>query len=915
MRLKSYFYYIVLLLFFVSQKTIAQDAVSLNDSTSLSLNENAAVSSESISDSTAVNKKSNAIDAPVNANAKDSMVMNLRGGNKMYLYGEGTVTYGNMELQAEFIEVDADSSLIYATFGTDSIGDEFGYPIFQEGESSYEMKKVNYNFKTERMFISNVITPQGEGFLTAARTKKTEDDILYMEDMCYTTCDEHDHPHFALRMKRGKVEPGKRATFGPAYLEVEDVPLPIALPFGFFPFTSDYSSGIIMPSYGDELTRGFSLRDGGYYFAFNDYVDLALTGEIYTKGSWGLNARSSYNKRYKFSGGVNASYIVTKQEDPNDPDLKTTQKDFKITWSHAQDAKFNPFITFSSSVDFSTSSFNRNKVDAIYSYDDYSKNTKASRVSWSYRHPEKPFSLSANFSVDQQSRDTTLSMTLPNLTFTVREFYPFKRKVQIGNQKWYEKIRMSYTATLGNSISNVKEYDFFQKNVIKDWKNGVQHKIPVSASFNLMKYITVSPSVNYTERWYTTRVDKTYDPEAEKWAISDTTYGFYRLYDYSASVSASTKLYGMYKPLSLFGSWTKGVVIRHVLTPSVSFSGSPDFGDPKYGYYRYAGSPDTPNRPYYSPFEGQLYGVPGRGSSGTLNFSLENNLEMKVPIAGTDSTKKISLIDNLRLGMNYNFLKDSMNWSDLNAAIRLKFGKSFTLNLQGAFETYTFSEDGTRINVPRWKAGKGIGRLKSTGTSFSYTLSNESLKRLFARKGSDPNSESFSKDQLSPGDDALEQEEEEISTGPPQRAQSIRQKKKSEGEYDDDGYLLLSIPWSLNFNYSLSLTTDMSRSAFNPVKREYPYRVSQILGISGNISPTKAWSFSFNTSYNFDEKKFATMQCSLSRKMHCWTMTASMIPIGPYQSYSFTIAVSSSMLQDLKYQQSSSSRDALNWGR
>ncbi|MDL2322814.1 LPS-assembly protein LptD [Bacteroidales bacterium OttesenSCG-928-A17] len=898
---------------------MAQDAVSLNDSTVLSLDENIVEETELVQDSTLVSeeeKKSNAIDVPVYANAKDSMILVLKGKNRMYLYGEADVKSGDMELQAEYIELDADSSIVYATFALDSVGDEFGYPIFQQGESQYEMKKVNYNFKTKRTFITDVITQQGEGFMTAKRTKKTENDILYMEDVSYSTCDEHDDPHFRLRMTRAKVKPGEEAIFGPAYLEVEGIPLPIALPFGFFPFTSDYSSGIIMPSYSDEMTRGFSLRDGGYYFAFNDHVDLALTGEIFTKGSWGLNARSSYNKRYKFSGSINANYIVTKQEDANDPDLKTTQKDFKITWSHSQDAKFNPFITFSSSVDFSTSSFNRNQVDAIYTYEDYSKNTKASRVSWSYRHPEKPFTLSANFSIDQQSKDTTLSMTLPNLTFTVREFYPFKRKVQVGNQKWFEKIRMSYTATLANSISNVKEYEFFQKNVIKDWRNGVQHKIPISASFNMLKYITVSPSINYTERWYSTRVDKTYDPEAERWAISDTTYGFYRLYDYSASVSANTKLYGMYKPWGFFGNWTKGVVIRHVMTPSVSFSGSPDFGNSKYGYYRYAGSPDDPNRPYYSPFEGQVYGVPGRGSSGTLNFSLDNNLEMKVPIAGTDSTRKISLIDNLRFGMNYNFLKDSLNWSDLSASIRLKFGKAFTLNLQGSFETYTFSQDGTRINVPRWKAGKGIGRLKSTGTSFSYTLSNEVLKRLFSGKGSDSNSRDQESTERTSGESPPGLEGEEGGEGaPPQRTQSMRQKKKSDGEYDEDGYLLLTIPWSLNFNYSLSLSTDMSKSAFNPKTREYPYRTTQTLGVSGSITPTKSWVFNFNTSYDFDEKKFATMQCSLSRKMHCWSMTASIIPIGPYQSYSFSIAVNSSMLQDLKYQQSSSSRDAMYWGR
>jgi len=907
-QFKTYLYPVIitLLLFFASKNVAAQDALALNDTTFVSVE--SVPDSVSIANDSIVSPPSNAVDAPILYNAKDSMIMTLSGENMIYLYGEGVVTYKDMELRSEYIEVDADSTIIYATFGLDSIGEEFGYPKFNQGETQYEMKRVNYNFKTEKMFISDVITQQGEGYLTAGTTKKMPDDALFMKDGRYTTCDDHDDPHFYLQMTKGMVRPGKSVVFGPAFLVVEGVPLPIALPFGFFPFSSEYSSGVIMPTYGDEMTRGFSLRNGGYYFAFNDYVDLALTGEIFTKGSWGLNAKSSYNKRYKFSGSLNASYLVTVQEDSNNPDVNTTQKDFKVSWSHMQDSKFNPFITFSSSVDFSTSSFNRNQLDAIYSYEDYSRNTKASRVSWSYRHPNKPFTLSMNMSIDQQSRDTTLSMTLPNLTFTVREFYPFKRKVQIGNQAWYEKIRMSYTATVANSISSVKEYEFFQKNLIKDWKNGVRHSIPISASFNMLKYINVTPSVNYTERWYSSRIDKRYDPQKGNWVLPDTTYGFYRLYDYTGSVSASTKLYGMYKPWSLFGNWTKGVQIRHVLTPSIGFGGHPDFGDPKYGYYRESPQTATGETSYYSPFEGQVYGVPGRGKSGTMNFALENNLEMKAPIAGTDSTRKISLIDNLSLRMGYNFMVDSMNWSDLSAGLRLKFGRAFTLNLQGSFETYTFNEEGTRINVPRWKAGKGFGRLKGTGTSFSYTLNNDVVKRWF-KKGDNSDTPSPENPESN-----VPLDMEDTGDGEQPQRGSLREKKQADDNFDDDGYMFLNIPWSLSFNYSLSLSTNMNRAVFNTKTREYPYQTNQTLGISGSITPTPGWSFNFNTSYDYTISKFAAMQCSLSRKMHCWTMTASIIPIGPYQSYSFTIAVNSSMLQDLKYSQSSSSRDALNWG-
>ncbi|MDR2843093.1 MAG: LPS-assembly protein LptD, partial [Candidatus Symbiothrix sp.] len=397
---------------------------------------------------------------------------------------------------------------------------------------------------------------------------------------------------------------------------------------------------------------------------------------------------------------------------------------------------------------------------------------------------------------------------------------------------------------------------------------------------------------------------------------SDTTYGFYRLYNYSGSVSAQTKLYGMFKPWSMFGEWTKKTIIRHVLTPSVSFTGAPDFGDPKYGYYTdllylHNGEVESVN---YSPYSSNLYGVPGKGRSGSLNFSLDNNLEMKLPVAATDSTRKISLIDQLRLDMGYNFLADSMNWSDLRASIRLKwFGKS-AITLQGVFDTYTYNENGVRINVPRWQAGKGIGRLRSTGTSYSYSLNNETFKKLFSKLSGKKKTDGTTLDENS-------EEEEDTDTSKPSFAEnqdrsggSLRKTKEKDNNYDTDGYYLATVPWNVNLSYSMSLAYDMRREVFNRETREYPYKISQTLGISGNVSPTKNWTLNFNTSYDFDNQKFGYMQCSITRKMHCWSMSASVIPVGPYQSYNFTIAVNSSMLQDLKYTQSSSYWDSMNWG-
>lgn len=894
------FWIIYLLLFLSGQSMLAQDIAS-DTNEEIAPTDSLSAKTDSI--------KSNAIDAPVEYAARDSMIMTLRGSKKLYLFGESSAQYQGLELTANRIEINSDSSLIYATHGLDSIGNEVEYPIYKEGETQYEMKNVWYNFKTKKMRVLDVITQQGEGFVTAALSKKMADDDMFMEDGEYSTCDAP-HKHFYLKMTRAKVRKGKNVVTGPAYLVVEDVPLPIAIPFGFFPFSKDYSSGILMPTYGDEMSRGFSLRDGGYYFAFNDYADLAVTGEIFTKGSWGANAVSRYRKKYKFSGSFNAGYLVTITGDKESQGLPgsdySKKKDFRLTWTHSQDAKANPFYNLSGNVNFSTSSYDRNNLASIYS-DRYSQNQKASSVSWRYKHPNSIFAFSASTQINQMSKDTTLSVTLPTFTVTMSQLYPFKKKEQIGNQQWYEKIYMSYSGLFANSISNVKEYEFAQKSLVKDWRNGIKHDIPVSASFNF-KYITVNPSVSYTESWYTKRIDYRYNYDTHNIAPSDTTYGFYRVFNYSGNLNFNTKLYGMYKPWSIFGSRVKGMQIRHVLTPTVGFSGAPDFSNPSYGMYSKAKyvEDEKVKEILYSPFKDQMWGAPSTGKTGSMNFSLENNVEAKIPIAGTDSTKKVSLIDNLGLRMSYNFLADSLNWSNLSSSIRLKLGKS-NLSLQGTFDTYLYNEQGRNINQTRLAAGKGIGRFMGTSTGYSYTLNNSVIKSWFQR-GEKKETTKTDENQNEDGDS----EAEDTETVEEQKGSLRHNHQESDGNYDSDGYLLLDVPWNLSFNYSLSYAYD--RAHFNKEKREYPYKISQNVGISGNISPTRGWNFNFNTSYDFDYKKFAVMQCTLSREMHCWLMSASIIPIGPYQSYSFTIAVKSSLLSDLKYTQSSNYRDSQYWG-
>ena len=856
--------------------------------------------------------KKQGLDAPVAYQASDSIVMTA--GNWAFLYGDGDVKYQQIQLTAENIEMNMDSSLVYAKFGLDSIGDEFGYPLFKDGDQEYESKTMRYNFGTKKGYITDVITQQGEGYVTAGRTKKMEDDVMNMVGGKYTTCDEHEHPHFYIQMTKAKVRPKKNIVTGPVYLVLEDVPLyPLGLPFCFFPFSSTYSSGIIFPTFGDESARGFFLRDGGYYFALSDYIDLALTGEIYTKGSWGLAARSSYRKRYKYSGNFNASYLVTKLGDKGLPDYSLS-KDMKLQWTHTQDPKANPYLSFSASVNFSTSSYDRNNTQSIYN-SDVTQNTKGSSVNITKRFPNNPFTLSATMNINQRSKDSTISVTLPDLTITMSRIFPFKRKHGVGKDRWYEKISMSYSGTLTNSI-NTKENLLFKSNLIHDWKNAMQHTIPVSATFSLFKYLNISPSFNYKERWYTSKITQAYDEVTQRVAPRDTTYGFYRIYDFNASISASTTLYGFFKPLPFLGN--KVEMIRHRFEPSVSLSAQPDFGSSRFGYYDefvYTGNDGRDVHYVYSPFQHNSYGVPGRGKSGSVNFSIDNNIEMKVR-SDKDSTgfKKISLIDKLSLGMSYNMAADSFQWSDLNVGLRLKLSKNYTLNLNGVFDTYTYdvAENGSvvRKNVPRWKAGKGIGRLRSTGTSFSYTFNNDTFKKWFGgggKESGDADTDTGNNDM-----DDMQADKPLEGAGPEEeKSGRLLGKKKDTGEYDSDGYLLATIPWSLSFNYSMHLAYDYSR--FDPVKKEYKYAITNSLSFNGNIQPTKNWRINFNATYDFDVKKISYMTCNITRDLHCWQMTASFVPVGPYKSYSFSVSVSSSLLKDLKYDKRSNYRDGQKW--
>ena len=850
----------------------------------------------------------NALEAPVDFKAKDSVTFDYIL-NRVNFYGNAEIKYQNLELTSNLITMSVDSSIVHAHGTRDSLGNITTPPTFKQGDDTYEPDDIAYNFKTRKAFIHNVFTEQGEGYMTSNESKRDSSGTMYVAHAKYTTCDAK-HPHFYLALTRAKVRPGKDIVFGPAYLVVEDVPVPLAIPYGFFPFSQSYSSGLIMPTYGDETTRGFYLRDGGYYLAISDRVDLKLLGEIYTKGSWGVSAQSNYKKRYRYSGSVNFSYQNTVEGERNMPDYNVS-KSFKLQWSHRQDAKANPAQSFSASVNFATSSYEQNNLSSRYNPQARSQSTRTSSVSYSRTFADIGLTLAATMNLSQNVRDSSISMTLPSLNISLARFNPFKRKKMVGAERWYEKITMSYTGTISNSI-NTKEDKLLHSNFIKDWKNGMRHQIPINASFSILNYINVTPSVNFSDRMYFYKVKRSWDEEAQKEA-ADTTFGFYNVYDYNVSVSASTKLYGMYVPL--IGK-KKVMAIRHVLTPSVSFSYAPDFGASRYGYYDTYVKTDKDGNVStvsYSPYQGALYGVPGKGMTGSINFDIGNNLEMKLRTSN-DSTKKISLIDELGASMSYNMAAKEKPLSDLNMRIRLKLTKSYTFSLNAQFATYAyeFNENGGVYVGNRTEYSYGrFGRFQGMSQNFSYTLNNKTFKDLWD-KITGKNKEAKEKPDKDDDEDDEEANINESNMDPELTKGQRGARKQGEGGLDEDGYTKFQLPWSISFSYGISMRENTS-AEINPKRMRYPYMLTHTLNFSGNLQIATGWNISWSSGWDFNMHKLSMTTASLSRDLHCFNMSCSMV-IAPYTSYNFTFQANASTLADaLRWKKSSGYTNSIQW--
>ena len=778
----------------------------------------------------------------IDYNADDSVRFSIQE-KKVYLYGNGFVKYLTTELRADYIELDMDKKLAMATGVPDSVGKLKGTPKFKDGGQEFESTELHYNFDTKKCYVTEIITQEGEGYIQGKTTKKMSDSVYCVKHGMYTTCDEHDHPHFGLNMSKAKMIKDKKIFVGFTNLELEGIPLPIFIPFGFFPITKKATSGIIMPTYGEERMRGFNLRGGGYYIYINDYIDMNITGDIYTNGSWGLQYATQYRKRYKFNGNLNFTISKNYVSEKGLPDYQESS-DWSVRWTHTQDGKANPYSSFSASVDMSSANnnyYNANTVDGI------ANQRKQSSISWSKKWPESPFSLSGSFNHSQNSRDSSIAITLPNLSLRMTQIYPFRKKGKSGEMKWYDNIGVSYSAELRNSIQT-KEDKLFKSSFERDWSNGFKHNIPISLQFKIAKDVTFTPSLNYNGYLNLKTIEKIWIPDTSANGgqfITRDVPGLNYSHDYSASgsIGYTPTIYGMF----MFKPGCKVVAIRHMIRPSISASYTPaikPLGNYKKSYF------DGEKEVEYDIHEGLTYrpNTTGGKQSGSISFSLDNNVEMKVrndkDTTGDEEFKKVKLLESFRLSTSYNPFADSMNFSNISISARTKIlNNKVDLNFSGTIDPYAIDTNNVRYNKYHGKLGRLTNATISTNFSFS-------------------------------ADNGQNKEKKNDLVG---------------GFYDD--YMDFDVPWNISISYNFTYS------------RPSPYRsptISQIVNFSGDLSLTPKWKLTFQSGYDIKNKEVTSTSFSVTRDLHCWEMTFNCMPFGQHQSYNFEIHVRSSLLRDLK---------------
>lgn len=801
----------------------------------------------------------NALTDIVDYKAKDSIALNIKE-KTAFLYSKGDVKYQKMALQADAIDVDFNRQTMHASSTTDSAGHVVGRPFFKQDDAEYMADTITFNYNTKKGIICGIITQEGDGYLHGHKIKKMNDSVMFLSSGQYTTCN-YTHPHFAINFSKSKIISGDKLLTGPAYLTIEDVPTPLAIPFAFIPMTHGRSSGILIPSYGWMDSRGYYLRNGGYYFAINDQMDLSLLGEIYTNLSWAAEAKSNYYRRYKYKGNVDFRYGITKEGLEGDPNTYRKYSDFKFHWQHAQDAKANPHSRFSADVNLQSRNYNRNTTNS----NDYFTSTTTSSISYTAQLGNA-FNLAASMRESFNAQTGLMNLKLPSISLNSITFYPLRRKSPNGAYRWYENISMSYGLNAENNITT-QDSAIFSQQTLDRMQYGIQHSIPISGSIKLLKFFNWTNSIAYNERWHWSSIEKRYDSVSNTVSI-DTIQGFKANRDVSFSSSLSTRIYGMFM-------FKRGFVkaIRHVINPSVSFSYRPDFGSDRFGYWKQY----TDNTGYvhrYSIFEQSLYGGPADGKSGIVRFNVGNNLEVKVasPRDTTGETKKITLLENLNLAMSYDLAKDSLNWSDFVISGRTTLFKSLILNYSGTFCPYEIDSEGRKHNKLLIETQHRL--FHRSNSNYSAQLSLNINGNTFKKEGSSKKNE---------GQMIL----------PP-----IMQSPYNENPVLLMGnYVDFSVPWNLSLNYTLSYVNKYVSQLYH-----YQHDVVQTLSITGNFNLTEKWKVVFSTGYDFMNRGMSYTSIDIYRDLHCWEMRFNWVPFGYYKSWNFTINIKASALKDLKYE-------------
>lgn len=845
------------------------DSVSITGDTLLMTGDSLFISADSLSaDSTSLEpEKKSSLEAKVDYKAEDSLRFDIKK-QQMFLFNQGDISYTDINLKANYIEIDFPQNMIYAHGSRDSLDKEIGVPEFTQGNLKFKSKIMNYNYKTKKGYIRRVFTQQDEGYLHGQVVKKMADDITYIKTGSYTTCSNEEHPHFEFRFSKAKVIPDNKVVTGPAYLVIAEVPTPIFIPFGFFPNKSGQRSGIILPTYGESANRGFFLENGGYYWAISQYMDLKILGDIYSRGSWAIKPTFTYVKRYKYNGVLRFGYALNKIGIPESPDYEK-RKDFEFRWVHNQDRKARPNSNFSANVNIVSNTFN--KYNPSSSTEAYLSNTFQSSINYSTSFGGNYY-LNLNFNHSQNTITKEINFSFPQISFSVNQFYPFRKKLRSGKLKWYEQIGLKYNLDLENRY-NTYDSALFQPGWYKDMQNGIRHSVPISGTWRILKYINFTNSLSLRDRMYFSYIHKSYvdsivtaDTTYPGYYKTDTIYGFKNAFDFNFSSSLNTRIYGMFQ---FKGGPLKA--IRHVLTPAVTFSYTPNFGAPGWGYYKEIENDTSATPGTYSIFQGSLYGGPPASQAGIVTFSLSNNLEMKVRNRKDTVTgvKKIVLIDNFVIATSYDISKDSLNWSPITMSGRTSIFKGLNIQYSSRWDPYALDSLGRRTNASEWKVNHRLLRLDNTtwDIGLSYSLSSDKVgKKKEATKGT-------------------EQEREDL-----QRYY--------------DYYVDFDIPWSFSFNYNFRYASTWD----NTQQKRVP-KIIQTLSFNGQLNITPKWKITLTTGWDFTNNQLGYTSVNIYRDLHCWEMSFGWVPKGAQQQWNFSINVKASLLQDLKLNKKKDFRD------